>query len=204
MQNNQLLINFAEATNTQQRPTSAMSWVTYAILGGILVILVGYIIFKIIKHFVDKKREVRKRIKRIEVNKEVYREYVVTINEIIDYSLEELDKFQVSVGQRKMSELKNGAAKLLQVLYEREDFKDFKESEKYQYFVKALVTLNNTSLNTWHKKCQEEMNYFKQLQTELIDDDVLKTYRQNAKQSIREKFYDDEDLELEEANDGKQ
>ncbi|MBN0919209.1 MHJ_0274 family protein [[Mycoplasma] gypis] len=187
---NELIMNFENNTQVQEASNTQVI-ITYVVLGFILLVMIGYIIFKIAKHYYKKRKEIKKRIKRNEVNKEIYREYVISICEIIDYTNKEMDNFQVSIGSRKMSEVKHGAIKLLTILYNREDFNDFKESEKYKPFVENIQKLIETSPNTWRRACAYEIDYFNELKNALVKDELYEMYEKRVKESIEEKYYED-------------
>ncbi|MCU4117157.1 hypothetical protein N8G13_01635 [Mycoplasma zalophi] len=169
---------------------SANSWLMYLILALILALIVSYILYKIIKQIVTKRKEIKKLKEKSTINKEIYREYVISITEIIKYTNDQVKNFVPSIGKYKMQEIKDGAKNLLSTLYNREDFNDFKESEKYQDFIKNIKTLIDTNASTWYKSCVKEIEYFNNLYEQLEKDDLFLNYEKNVKESIERKFYE--------------
>ncbi|QJR44090.1 MHJ_0274 family protein [Mycoplasma miroungirhinis] len=189
-----LNVSYDESTPPQTQDNGGIlspnSWLMYLILGLILALIVSYILYKIIKQMVTKRKEIKKLKAKSSVNKEIYREYVISITEIIKYTNEQVKNFVPSIGKYKMQEIKDGAKNLLNILYNREDFQDFRESEKYQDFVKNIKILIDTNASTWSKTCKNEIEYFNNLYSHLQKDDSFLNYEKNVKESIERKFYE--------------
>ncbi|SYV90079.1 Uncharacterised protein, partial [Metamycoplasma alkalescens] len=81
---------------------------------------------------------------------ELYFEFILTYNLIIDFTNNELENFLNKNSERKMSEIKVGAKKLLLKLISREDFAIFFQNDsKYELFVHNAELLTATQANLW-------------------------------------------------------
>ncbi|QJG67111.1 MHJ_0274 family protein [Mycoplasma phocoenae] len=158
-----------------------------AILLGLIFI---FVVYKTIKGMYSKKKAVIAKKRQNEINKELYREYIVAICEIIRYSQKQIDDFEVSIGQYKMSEVNNGGVKLIHKLLNRDDFKDFRENDSYEDFVAKLETFTRFKPTVWKSKLLSEINYFENLESKLEKDTKYFEYQNKIRKSIEEKYYE--------------
>ncbi|AWX42805.1 Uncharacterised protein [Metamycoplasma cloacale] len=164
--------------------------IIYVILGIFLALIIGWLIWKIVKKQVVKKKELKERNKKqIEAQKKYY-EYILSIWEIIDYTNKELDKFVVSIGDIKMIQIKDGARKLIKKLIVRDDFAEtFVNNPQYETFVNNVERLCVENCNLWKNKINDILVFFEEQYKAVPDSERKFEYLELVRKSIEEQFY---------------
>ncbi|AZG68836.1 MHJ_0274 family protein [Mycoplasma struthionis] len=186
-------LNLAEETalETQTGSSQTGQIAAYVLLSLIILAVIGYIIWKIIRSRIMKKKTKLAEQKREQKIQNLYFEYIATINEIIRYTEKELENFQVSIGQVKMGQIKQGAYNLLFKLISRDDFaSSFISNDIYKDFVLKCEILTATPCNLWKTKASEVLEFFKDQEKLITETEEVAKSRALAKKSIEEKFYE--------------
>ncbi|AXE60693.1 hypothetical protein DA803_01130 [[Mycoplasma] phocae] len=187
---NNFLAKFAESSEV--KPSGGIgNTVLYVLLGILLSFLIAYIIWKVIKGKIYKKKA--EKVEQIKAKKilSLYYEYILSFQEIIIFTQNELDKFMKGDSNRKMGEIKNGSKKLLQKLINREDFStSFLEKNEYKAFINNVDSLNLVQCNLWAKKIPETLEFFKQQYESVPEGNKKSEYLDLVRKSIMEKYYE--------------
>ncbi|WP_369086068.1 MHJ_0274 family protein [Metamycoplasma spumans] len=189
------LINYETNDTIVQSPSSSQgsgitNIIVYVLLGVVLAFVIGYMIWKIIKNKVKKQKLAK--LEAIKANEvlDSYYEYILSFQEVILYTQNELKDFEVSIGKISMGQIKTGAKKLLFKLISRDDFaSSFVNNEQYKTFVEHAELINITPCNLWEKKIPETLEYFKQQYDLVPAGEKRENYLELVKKSIQEKFY---------------
>ncbi|TPR54067.1 MHJ_0274 family protein [Metamycoplasma neophronis] len=175
---------------TEQKQSSAANYIVYVLLAVVLAFVIGYLIWKLVKNKVQKKKLEKIEAKKAEETLSSYYEYILSFEEVIKYAQNELKNFEVSIGDRTMGEIKNGSKKLLYKLISRDDFaSSFVNNEQYKTFVEHAELINITPCNLWDKKIPETIKYFAD-QYELVPEGEKKqNYLELVRKSIENQYY---------------
>lgn len=163
----------------------------FAVVAALLVLaIIIYVTVMVVKDKKAKKRlgKEREELKRIAA--EAYISTVLDINEIIENNQKKLDKFVVSVGTYKMSDITNTAAVFLKETLKTDVFKTlYKNSPDYGEFYKNTEILANTKSNSWQKKLPQVIEYFANIKADLqISDEELSKKSHEANKRINDYF----------------
>lgn len=166
--------------------------IIYVILGLLAAFIIAFIVWKIVKGKLLKKKAAKQEQLKQQKNLEIFNEYVMSFAEIIAYTEEELSKFVVSIGDIKMQSIKNGASKLIKKLIERDDFVyTFVNNAQYKTFLDHCETLSVTNCNLWDKKIPQTIAYFKDQYASLPESERKVEYVDLVRKSIRRQFYEE-------------
>ncbi|TPD98760.1 MHJ_0274 family protein [Metamycoplasma equirhinis] len=165
--------------------------VLYVLMAVLLLFIIAYIIWKIVKKSVLKKRAAKAEAEKAKEILSLYYEYILSFQEIIIYSLNELKKFNSHETTRKMGEIRVGAQKLLMKLIKRDDFAySFVKNEQYKTFVKHAELINVNYCNLWEKHIPETLKFFKEQYALVPDGEKKNICLDLVKKSIKEKYYE--------------
>ncbi|TPE56569.1 hypothetical protein FJO69_02840 [[Mycoplasma] falconis] len=166
--------------------------VVYVILGVLFAVVIGYIIFKITKAKLAKKKAFKQEKKKAEENLTSYYEYIMTIDAIIKKTLKELEEFNVIVGKVKMSQIKRGAKKLIYKLMSREDFiHSFVNNPQYKTFIDNIEVLYALDANQWMAKRPELIEYFERQYSRVPRGERFNELTPLINKAVEEKFYEE-------------
>ncbi|AIU33968.1 MHJ_0274 family protein [Metamycoplasma hominis] len=176
----------------EQKASTVGSAIVYTLLAIVLAAVLAFLIWKLIKNKVLKKRAQKVEMQKQKETLALFYQYILSFYEVIKFTNQELKNFEVSISTHPMGEIKEGAKRLLYRLITRDDFSySFVKNEQYKTFVKHAELINITNCNLWDKKIPETINYFKE-QYELVP--LGKTrddYIQLVQKSISERFYNE-------------
>ncbi|ASI54151.1 MHJ_0274 family protein [Metamycoplasma hyosynoviae] len=173
----------------QKAPTSQI--VIYIILALLLAFLIAYFIWKILKGKILKKKELKIQKEKEQKSRMLFYDYIITFNEIINFTLKELQNFVPSIGKVKMTEIKDGANKLVTKLLKRDDFaQNFVEKEEYKEFLEHCELLATVNCNIWETKIPNSLSFFKTQYEQIPTTEHTKTYLELVQKSIKEQYYE--------------
>ncbi|MBN0970787.1 MHJ_0274 family protein [Mycoplasma phocoeninasale] len=187
---NNSLANFAETT--EAKPSGGIgNSILYSLLAILLLALVAYIIWKIVKGKIYKKRAEKAEKIKAKKTLSLYYEYILSFQEIIEFTQKELESFMNGSSKRKMGEIKEGSKKLLVKLANRNDFSSsFLEKDEYKTFIKNVENINLVQCNLWDKKIPETLEFFKQQYDAVPEGNKKSEYLELVRKSIVEKYYE--------------
>ncbi|ENY68661.1 Hypothetical protein, predicted transmembrane protein [Metamycoplasma auris 15026] len=164
--------------------------IVYTLFSLILVFIVFYIVWKATKTKRTKKKMEKLEQKKAAETLELYYEFILTYNQIIDFTNNELDKFYNNNTDKKMGQILKGAKKLLLKLISRDDFAFyFHENKKYEDFVKNAELITTIQANLWPKKIPNVIAFFKDEFSAIENKENKEKFIELTNISINNQFY---------------
>ncbi|PZW01394.1 MHJ_0274 family protein [Metamycoplasma auris] len=164
--------------------------IVYILLSLILVFVVFYIVWKATKN-----KRMKRKMDKLEQKKkaetlELYYEFILTYNQIIDFTKEELNKFQNNNTDKKMGQIVKGAEKLLLKLISRDDFAFYFHNNKdYETFVQNAELITTIKANLWDKKIPNVITFFKDEFNSMENKETKEQFIELTNNSINNQFY---------------
>ncbi|WP_412031381.1 MHJ_0274 family protein [Metamycoplasma buccale] len=182
--------------NKQSNPSGEINQtattIVYVVLALVLVALVAFIVWKIVKGKIIKKRANKAEIIKQNATRDLFYEYILSFQEIILFTKKELANFVVSVGKIKMNEIRTGARNLIMKLIKRDDFAfNFPNNNEYKTFTENCELLAITNCNLWDTKIPEVMEYFTNQYNSITLDNKKQEYLELVRKSIKAQFYNE-------------
>lgn len=175
-------------SNSGNSPLASVA--IYTILAILFALLIAYIVWKMLKKKIIKKKEIKIQLKKNNETKELFYDYVVSFYEIIKYAQNELKKFTPSLSEKTMTEIKNGASRLTIKLLKRPDFTNsFLKNDDYDEFVQHAELIAGTSCNLWSNKAKESISFFEKQYSLIPNSEHKNLYEELVKKSIEEQYY---------------
>ncbi|MGL4343337.1 MAG: MHJ_0274 family protein [Metamycoplasmataceae bacterium] len=142
-------------------------WIVWVIFGILIVGLIVFMLFSFIKDKKKNKEIFRKKIELKKATEKTSKELAVKIKIIIEKNNQEVQNFIPSIGNIKMKDINFLTRKMLKEIKESKMFKlIYLKEQSNKVFVDSLDVLIETKSNLWEKKCQNEINYFFNLEKE--------------------------------------
>ncbi|MBN4089480.1 hypothetical protein OF364_00735 [Mycoplasma enhydrae] len=169
-----------------------MQSIIYVLLSIILAFIIAYIIWKFTKPKIIKRKQEKLEAKKLKEALSLYYEFILTYNLIINYTENELAKFEAKTTDYKMGQIKLGAKRLLNILISREDFAiHFHGDKKYEEFVTNAELITLTQANLWAKKIPNVIDFFKDQYKHVPEGERKHELEQLTNESIERKFYEE-------------
>ncbi|MGL5520341.1 MAG: MHJ_0274 family protein [Metamycoplasmataceae bacterium] len=165
------------------------NWIVWLIMGLLIALLVGFMVFSFLK---DKKRNkeiFKKKLELKRVTEKNTKVISVKVTMIIEKNQQELDNFVSSIGNKKMKDINNASRDLLKNIRNSKEFKlIYIKGEANPLMVSNLDALIDVKSNLWEKKCKENIVFFSLLNEELKNDPLYETIVQEEKEKINNRF----------------
>ncbi|MGL5522259.1 MAG: MHJ_0274 family protein [Metamycoplasmataceae bacterium] len=165
------------------------NWIVWLIMGLLIALLVGFMVFSFLK---DKKRNkeiFKKKLELKRVTEKNTKVISVKVTMIIEKNQQELENFISSIGNKKMKDINNASRDLLKNIRNSKEFKlIYVKGEANPLMVSNIDALIDVKSNLWEKKCKENIEFFAQLNEELKNDPFYETIVEEEKEKINNRF----------------
>ena len=160
------------------------SMVIWIVIGGLIVLIAGFLVFMSIKDRRNVKKE-KVAAKELEIKKESSGdEVIIFLNELLKTNDRKLKNFKPSIGKIKMNDIKVSAKKNLISFSKTEDFILASGSEKNKDIITLFENLQETNCNLWNKKFSKDITSIKD-KVKIIEKEKKKTSIAKAKEIIK-------------------
>ncbi|MGZ9414090.1 MHJ_0274 family protein [Mycoplasma sp. 5370] len=145
-----------------------MDQVTIWVIAGVLLaLIIGVLLFQIISERIKRKKIKKEKAELNKIEQEVIEASVYKVNAIMEINDDFLKKFVVSVGDKKMKDIRSFAEKQLKEITHEKKYKKIfihNKLERGTTIHQNILNLIENKSNLWSKKNQEEIKYFKDME----------------------------------------
>lgn len=169
------------------------NWVTWLIFGLVILALVGFLVFTFVKDKIKNRKIVEKKIEIKRATIKTSKELAIRIYSIIEKNNDFLKMVIPGSSKIKMKHVNSTCRRFLKEIYDSKPFKliYIESDDADPDFAKNMNKLIETNSNLWNKYCINEIEYFKQFDEQLKNDNKYKEIKEESIKFI-DKFFNQE------------
>ncbi|MBR2055680.1 MAG: hypothetical protein IJ970_01340 [Mycoplasmataceae bacterium] len=161
--------------------------ISYVIIGVLIFFLVAFLVFTYIKDKNKNKKIIEKKAELRRATSKTTKELSIRIYSLIEMNEQMLKEVVPGVSEIKMKNVNNTCKKFLKDIYDSKAFKVLyiDSNETNPLYAANIKKLIDTSSNLWSKYCQEQIEFFKKINDELIEDQNFEKTQNESKELIK-------------------
>ena len=184
------MINFLSVREENKPAVDPNNWVIWVIFGLLILLLVGFLVYSYLNERKKNRRLAQKRLELKRATVKTSKELAIRIYHLIEFNQEQVNSIVPGQSTIKMKEINFFARQFLKKIYDSKAFKTIyidPEDADPVYAANIKVLIDKKS-NLWTKYCSEQIDYFKRLHDELLNDENFSLLKNEAINDIQKFF----------------